>query len=257
MKNKITTILRKREPLMYQKYFNRAIVYDGETIGRFETKLAGSTSPAANRARLAYSIFRKRLELLLMRYSSGEDVSGIESDFPLVIESLERYRQIDGHHDMAIDRSLDDYVLALWLVSLALIFKVDTVLFDRLVKCIENTRKDRLLERLIATRISHRSMANHLMWPKQYQVLSEAIDGQIETRSGLFERFLKGWYASMRDTYWYENHKGPNGGGFFGYWCIEAAGVVSAFGFDDAPFSDMPYYPKDILLHSRTKARKA
>jgi hypothetical protein len=244
----MTAEFRKREPLMDQQYFNSEVIYDNETIGRFEAKLAESTAPPQNRTRLAYTIFRKRFELLIMRYSRGELVPEIKLAFPSVIESLERYQHIEGHQEIAIDQSLDDYVTALWLVCWALIFKVDTGLFTRLLSCIGNTGKDSLLERLIATRIPNRPKGNRLAWPRQYQVLSEAIAAPAEMKPRLLERFLKGWYSSMRDLYWHENHKGPDGGGFFGYWCIEAAGVVSAFGFEDEPFRDMPYYPKDLVL---------
>jgi hypothetical protein len=77
-------------------------------------------------------------------------------------------------------------------VSLALIFKVDTGLLGRLAKCIGNAGNDSILERLLATRISNRSPTSRLSWPKQYKTLSEAIDAPA--------RFLKGWYASMRNV---------------------------------------------------------
>src|SRR5205807_8050126 len=46
----------------------------------------------------------------------------------------------------------------------------------------------------------------------------------------LLAQFLKSWYKNLKDTYWYECHKRPQGGGFFGYWSMEAAGAVKAFG---------------------------
>jgi hypothetical protein len=238
---------KKRDPLMDHEYFTREVAYESETIRKFEAKLAGSAAPPETRARLAYSIFRKRLELLVMRYSRGEDVWDIKPAFPSVIESLENYQRLNGYQEMAIDDSLDDYVIAVWLVSLALIFKVDTGLLGRLAKCIGNAGKDSILERLLATRIPNRSPTSRLSWPKQYKTLSEAIDAPAGAKPELFERFLKGWYASMRNVYWHDNHEGPDGGGFFGYWCIEAAGVVSAFGFDDRPFRNMLYYPRDLV----------
>jgi hypothetical protein len=122
---------KKRDPLMDHEYFTREVAYESETIRKFETKLAGSAAPPETRARLAYSIFRKRLELLVMGYSRGEDVWDIKPTFPSVIESLENYQRLNGYQEMAIDDSLDDYVIAVWLVSLALIFKVDTGLLGR------------------------------------------------------------------------------------------------------------------------------
>jgi hypothetical protein len=47
--------------------------------------------------------------------------------------------------------------------------------------------------------------------------------------------------------YWYDAHKGPEGGGFVGYWCFESAAVVKAFGIDDKEIREQQYYPKDLL----------
>jgi hypothetical protein len=59
-------------------------------------------------------------------------------------------------------------------------------------------------------------------------------------------RFLTAWYPSMHKTYWHDCHKGPEGGGYFGYWCFEAAGAVRTCGLDDHAFRDNLYYPKDM-----------
>ncbi len=66
----------------------------------------------------------------------------------------------------------------------------------------------------------------------------------------MLQDFLKHWYASMKDAYWYDRHKKRITDGFFGYWAFEAVGVVKAFGIDDSTFRDMPYYPKDLLVSS-------
>lgn len=238
---------RKREPLMDQAYFDREVTYNTETIARFDTKLAESTAPAKNRAKFAYSIFRKNYELLIMRYSRGEAVAEIGQEYPATVESLVRYQAMEGHQEMVIDKSLDDYVTAFWLVSLGIVFKIDVDLFTKLVACLGSAGKDRLLDRLIATRIPDRLVGKQLAWPRIYKTLNDAIDSPAGDRPKLLQQFLSGWYGSMKDVYWYDNHKGPDGGGFFGYWCIEAAGVVRAFGLDDQAVRDLPYYPKDLV----------
>jgi hypothetical protein len=238
----------KREPLMDQSYFDKEVTYNTETIARFNTKLAESTAPAKNRAKFAYSIFRKNYELLISRYSRGEAVSEIKAQFPATVESLVRYQAMEGHQEMMIDKSLDDYVTAFWLVSLAIVFNVDAGLFTKLVACLGGAGKDRLLDRLIATRIPDRPVGKQLAWAKIYKTLDEAIDAAPAHRPKLLQTFLAGWYGALKEVYWYDNHKGPDGGGFFGYWSIEAAGVVSAFGFDDQAFRNLPYYPKDLAI---------
>jgi Domain of unknown function (DUF1911) len=47
--------------------------------------------------------------------------------------------------------------------------------------------------------------------------------------------------------YWYDAHKGPEGGEFVGYWCFESAAVVKACGIDDKEIREQQYYPKDLL----------
>lgn len=239
--------MTRREPLMDQAYFDGAVDYETKTLARFEEKLATSPAPPANRARWAYSIFQKRYELILLRYSCGEPVSEIGTAFPSCVEAWERYLGMEGHQSVSFADSLDDYVVSLWLVFLAMLFDADAAILDRLLRCIGNAGTDALFERIVATRVSNRPQAQRLLWPKPYQLLQDAIDAPPATRPHLFQKFLKIWYPSLIQCYWHDNHKGPEGGGFFGYWCLEAAGVVKAFGINDSAFCDMSYYPKDFL----------
>ena len=232
---------------MTQQYFDNEVDYDAEIIEKFESKLATSSAPPNNLARFAYSIFRKRHENLFLRYSQGEKVSEIEKRFPAVVTSLERYLGIEGHQEIRIDQSLDDYVTALWLLSWALLFRIDDALFDRLLNCIGNVGKDSLLERLIATRVQGRPSSERLAWPDIYHRLNRSLEASAETKPGILRDFLESWYPSLKKAYWYENHRGKDGGGFFGYWCIEAAAVVKVSGIDDEVLREMRYYPKDLI----------
>ena len=192
-----------------------------------------------------------RLHALILRYSRGDAVAELKPLFPPIIPDWEHYLAApysDKFLIVAEDAStLENYVLALWMVSLARIFEVDESLFGRLLKCIGNEGKDILLERLIAGKTAGIAKADTLVFPKIYSPLLAAIDAEAKERPRLFKAFLDNWYRNMKPTYWYENHKGPGGGGFFGYWAIEAAGVVKTFGIDDSSFRDVPYYPTDLV----------
>lgn len=244
---------------MDQAYFDRMVQFETETIAASEARLAQpSKGTPASRANYAYSIFRKRFQLLILRYSRGEDIAEIGKDFPGVIDSWQRYLNMEGHKPpVPLAQDISDYVRALWLVSLAIIFAVKNDVFERLLSCIGAPGQDALLERLIATRVPNRPPAAGLAFPKPYEALYQAIDASPAEQPNLFKKFLKAWYPAMgsMDAYWHDSHKGPDGGGFFGYWCIEAAGVVVAFQIDDSEFRDMPYYPKDLANYG--KARKA
>ena len=239
--------MTKRETLMEQEYFDKWVAYERGRLQEMEAKLAASTAPPANKAKYRYSMFRKEYELLVLRYSQGEAISALKDAFPAVIGRLESYHTEGPHEGFSIQEEIDEYVTALWLVSLALLFEVDDPLFERLVNLIGNEGSDRLYERLVGTRIKNRPQAEKLLYPKPYRLLNDAIDAPAGSQPRLMAEFLKVWYPAMKKAYWYESHHGPDGGGFFGYWCIEAAGVVKAFRIDDSAFRDSAYYPKDLV----------
>jgi hypothetical protein len=256
------SITIKREPLATSEYFEQQIIYEVQTIARFEQKLADSEASIKAQARMAYTLYRKRVELLLMRYSAGEAVSDIKAGFPDVVLALERYEHLVGNSAFFIDQSLEDYVSALWLVSFAIIFNVDHDLFLRLIKSIGRIGEDRLLDVMISSKHPLSSMASTLLWPKPYANLLEAIEinlietNSIETslietnsseiRVSKFKEFLSKWYPAMKNTYWHNSHTETDGG-FFGYWCIEGAGAAVAFGFNTEDLNSMSYYPIDFV----------
>ena len=240
-----------RGKLMDQAYFDREAIYDDRTIAEFEQLSEDESKTAAHRTALKYDAFKMRLHGLILRYSRGDAATELNALFPSIIPGWERYlaaQYSDKFLIVAEDTStLENHVLALWMVSLARIFEIDEALFGRLLKCIGNEGKDILLERLIAGKTAGIAKADTLVFPKIYSPLLAAIDAEAKERPRLFKAFLDNWYRNMKPTYWYENHKGPGGGGFFGYWAIEAAGVVKTFGIDDSSFRDVPYYPKDLV----------
>jgi hypothetical protein len=123
-----------------------------------------------------------------------------------------------------------------------------------LVTCIGNAGKDQLIERLILRRLpwlaAQRPVATHLVYPKAYQPLYQALDAPATEQGNLINSFLQGWYKHLKKVSWHGTHKQ---GSFFGYWAWEAAGVTVAFGLDDSAYRDLPYYPKDAVAFTRTR----
>lgn len=244
----------RQDALMGEGYFIERDAFLIKRIPEMEQKLAQSNAPAPKKMAYQYSLFREMHQHLLVRYTLGADVQELHDHCERTIDAFEKYKSFanicakSGQYIFPEFSELEDYVVSLWLISFALIFEVDAALFDRLLKCIGNEGRDKLFERLVATRVSGRTVATDLMFPKVYEPLYNAIDVAEPERSKLIGQFLKDWYKNMKPTYWYDCHKGPEGGGFFGYWAIEAAGVVKAFEIDDSAFRDLPYYPKDLLM---------
>ena len=246
---------------MTQEYFDKLLNYRRAQIPEMELVLANAKGGPRNVARYSYSIFREAHEFLVLLYSAGASLSDIRAAFPRVIETGERYFQLAREayspeqkpQQPTFIASFSDYITALRVVTLAIILDLDLSSFTRLVKLFDNESKgnnegqDLLYEALTGTRLSGRKKAVKLLYPKPFKALFEAISANKEDQPHLVEEFLRTWYPSMKNAYWHDNHKGPEGGGFFGYWAFEAAGVVRAFHLDDSTFRDMPYYPKDLF----------
>jgi hypothetical protein len=238
----------KREPLMDQKYFDNTIAYMEQSVGRFEAKIDDPATKPDHQRKLLYKMFRDAYELLLTKYSGGYAIAGMRGEFAKAIERRERHQKFMGR--LGVDfAAIDDYEQSLWLVSLAILLHADAALFNRVLACIGNEGKDKLFERIVAMKTPGRPAGAKMIFPKPFQTLYDASTANESDAPKLMSAFLKAWYPSMGQlgVYWHDNHKGPQGGGFFGYWCLEAAAVVKVFGIDDSEFRDSRYYPKDFV----------
>ena len=72
-------------------------------------------------------------------------------------------------------------------------------------------------------------------------------------RSRLLRDYLKGWYKTNKDTYWYDYHKVRDGELFFGYWAFETAifTLLLHADLDGQPLKAMGFYPKDYIEYAR------
>lgn len=72
-------------------------------------------------------------------------------------------------------------------------------------------------------------------------------------RDRLLRDYLKGWYKTNKDTYWYDYHKVRDGELFFGYWAFETAIFTLLLHADmkGQPLKAMGFYPKDYIEYAR------
>lgn len=234
----------KREPLMSLDHFDDTIDYIDKTIEDRQRQLEQAHVLKKPQV-LARANFRDRCESLVARYSRGDAIESLPAVLELAVTDWERYLAF-GPACKTDFSYLDDYVRCLWLTSLALLFDVPADTWRRLLCCAGNAGQDRLFERLVSLRSSDRPQARALLHPDVYTHLDRAWDAPASDRAPCLHAFLSNWYAGMRETGWHDSHKGPEGGGFVGYWAFEAAAVVCALNLADESFRDLPYYPKDL-----------
>lgn len=238
--------MSKREPLMTEEFFVDSLQYIDKTVESRNTKLREQPELYKKPVTFLWANFRDRYQQIFLGYSLSEDVPRLAARFPAVVDAYEIYLR-DPKAAPTDLRDLDEYVVSLWLVSFAILFRVDDTLWKRLLACIGNEGRDALFDALVATRSPGRKKAGELLHPAIFEPLFSAISAQGESRAAFVKRYLRDWYKSLKPTYWVDSHKGPDGGGFFGYWAMEVAGVVKAFNMDDSAFRDLPYYPRDVV----------
>lgn len=243
--------MTSREPITNVVNFDNDVSYVHRVIVEDEVDISNPDSGIVNFHMAFYHNFKHHFDLLLLLYSQGAPIADMQEEFPFVVNSLERFLAHPQHVPFNFTKRLDDYVKGMWLVSLALLLGVDSGLFYRLLKCLGNEGQDALFEKLVSTRFTGRPAAPGLLYPKAYQPLLDAATAAPGQQAGPMRRFLGAWYRNMKPTYWHDNHKGQDGGGFFGYWCWEAAAVSVAFDTDDLAYRDLPYYPQDMAAFGR------
>ena len=121
---------------MNEKYFREYILEETGRIKNFQNKLENNEV----REDRIYSVKRKidaiQFELLIARYSSGEDIEKLENDFMQLLNDMPLYwNGNSGYIDM------------LWMMALAILFDVSREKFGILSDLVtQYNRKDALLE---------------------------------------------------------------------------------------------------------------
>ncbi|MCU0451622.1 MAG: PoNi-like cognate immunity protein [Bernardetiaceae bacterium] len=249
--------MTKREPLMTEEYFQKLLRSDTAHIDEIKAELKSPPSVRYNVPMAYFQLLESQRTRFIAKYSSGSSIEGLVPDFLEIIETWETLGKVDtdNAYQNAFKKEFADYFKSLWLLSQGHLLGVGAAWLERLLRCIGNEGEDRLFEALARqTTGAERRSATKLLYPKQYQPLLDVALAPAGERPSLMRQFLSGWYPSMKKAGWHGLHKNGPDGGFYGYWCWEAAGVALAFGIDDESFRDLPYYPKDLAGFARGRA---
>ncbi len=242
---------------MTDQYFDEHIALREKTVREWQDEML----QYKNKDAAQFSVFQYCMHLVPAYYSRGNSIFEIKNKFLAALEAWETLKQIDVDKQFvnSLKNGLNDYVNSIGLLSQAYLLDMEPVIIARLLACIGSEGQDLLFEQLVAQIAPAlvRKSAKKLLYPKVYQLLYDALNASADQQSVLVQQFLKDWYKGIKVVGWHNSHKGPGGGGFFGYWCWEAAGVAHAFGIDDSSFHDMPYYPKDLADFGQAAGKAA
>jgi len=239
------TVLVQRSSMFDAAFYERKVALREKFIDTFAKKAADPTTAPAHRASLLYNRFRLHLELVILRYTRGESVAAVQAEWPGALAAFTDYRRAPQAEPFDF-LLFDNYILGLWLVSLAILVRVNDETWAQLVTQLDNEGRDAVVERLIATRQKGRKQTSTVMYPNPYRELLAAMDNKDAATSHL-QAFLKEYYSNMSRAYWHDSDKQNKDPAFFGYWAFELAAIVKALNIDDTSFHDHLYYPKDLV----------
>ena len=248
--------MTKREPLLSELYFDDHIAFVEQAIAEYEEAVGLDATQFTDLAGVYYTVCQYRLSLFISCYSRGYPVAELRQQLHALIETWEKQRQLDTNSLYTSDYKTDisSYQQAFWALAWAYLTGLEQAAVLRLLACLGPSGQDLLLEQLVAKIApgTVRQSAKKLLYPKAYQPLYAATEAAADQQPPLLHSFLQQWYGKMRNTDWHNAHLGPDGGGFDGYWCWEAAAIAVAYGIDDQRFRDLAYYPQDLADFART-----
>jgi len=244
----------KREPLMQEVTYQEAIQFTQKNYieTSIEHVLAEKERDHAHKKRLSWAWTTEAFELLIQRYSGGEPLDTLAPYAEHTFSQFERHKRDFPDFSLKLWEP-DAYQYILWLLSLAVLFNIPGRI-EQIATYISAHPKDGLdllLRRLFA-RVGITLPGDRLIHEKPYAELLAALDASGDEQQQALRTYLKQWYRGMRNCYWHDRHK-RNMEAFFGYWAFEAGLVTLLWEVDDAPYRELPYYPKDLVDDARTR----
>ena len=201
-------------------------------------------------------------KLWSLRYTAGEPLDQLRTDFTQVVEAYERYAKYDREYrqeprtPLFDFKHIDDYVRLIQLVSLAILLRRED-LIPRIHDFVDGSAfdgQDALYEELTKAFVPNRLEIDQWYHDQPYRHLLDVIDdGTPAERLTDLNHYLEAWYPNMKGCGWYNAHEhmsDEGGGGYFGYWAFEAGAVAYLLDIDDSSIDHM-VYPKDLVAYAR------
>ncbi|MBW0449008.1 DUF1911 domain-containing protein [bacterium M00.F.Ca.ET.228.01.1.1] len=243
----------KREPLLPQSHYSEAYPFYEDVLvdPEIDEILADPLRDDDHKQRLMWMRAHTALELLICRYSAGDEVLSLRSTAVRAFTLFKAYREGFPRSNRLSLWEPDAYQYVMWLLSLAVLLglKEWVPTIATWISTNPEDGHDVLVSRLFG-RFGVSLPGESLMHEKPYADLLRATETQGEAQRSAMADYLKRWYGGMKNCYWYDRHKRLHAF-FFGYWAFEAGLVTVLWNIDDSSYRDMRFYPKDLVDFAR------
>jgi hypothetical protein len=220
------------------EYFNHFFKEYDEVRIIFQEKL-GQTNIAASKDKwIKDYLFKQSLMHVVARYSCGDGLKSIRSDFLSVAKEWESRRECLS------------YANDLWVVCLAVLLEVGEARLALMRGVLaEAGVEDWLLTFPLDKALGRDPSVEGVMRiPSRYGLLQQmAGESDPAQRESLMLEYLRYWYQRHQEEYWWGYDKDKHQPLYFGYWSFESGAFAKLLPIPDGRIGDRKYYPYDLV----------
>lgn len=223
-----------RDQLKNNDYFELFISKQFQRLSNFETRLLDIEALDEKIIKnIKHAIFKISFEILLARYSKGDDLTLLKEDY---IKSIPKFKAVFSE---IIDVNI------LQFIALSVLLNVN--LFDD-KEFLLLLDKFEVSHGVIDILMNKENVADFSSYKdiKQFRPWIEELYQLPDEREIIISNQLSNWYRSQRSNYFYgyDKKKEPL---YFGYWALDIAALVKVLNIPDDSFKDHKYYTYDLV----------
>jgi Domain of unknown function (DUF1911) len=230
-----------------------------KSINLWAVELPDGDSLSERQSEAAALVASDRFSTLLLRYTAGESIALLRSEFAAVVEAYERYQKALAAHEgvpqiapLGFD-DLPDYERAMQLVSLCyLLHRRDLLPRLRALLDPAYAGEDTVYEDLMSFDVAGRADVDQWYHAEPYTRLVNAMYLDQPEANAELKAYCEHWYKCFEGAPWHNSHTRIEGteGDYYGYWAFEAGAVALLYDLDDSAIDHM-VYPRDLVQWAR------
>lgn len=179
------------------------------------------------------AIFTINFEILVARYSKGDDLKLIREEY---IKSIPAFKEVFSD---VIDMN------TLQFIALAVLLNVDLFNDQEFLSLLDKFEVSHGVINIFMNKENITDISSYKDI-KQFRPWIAELYQSPDKREAIISKQLSNWYRSQRSSYFYGYDKEKESL-YFGYWALEVAALVKVLNIQDDSFKDNKYYPYDLV----------
>ena len=258
----------RRQALIDQQSYSATLEWFDEDTKLVEQKLAEPTDDPRDNVAILKAHALQCWDTLRLRFTAGENLpelakylTVVVQAYERVVDELEKVPEELYYPPFVFGDMIDDYVDYLNILSAAVLLHRED-LIPRIHVLIEGTdydESDAIIESLLGFFLPDRPKVDSWYWKAYTPLLTSINSATPQEQSKAMEKYVKGWYKSMKGVahFWGKHEQiEPDFTPYFGYWAMCSAAFTYLYDLDDTGYRDEMVYPKDMVDFARSLPRQ-